>query len=453
VEIGTTVGRYRIEEWLASGAMGEVYRAHDPLIDRPVAIKLVRRELISGGAADQWLERFKREARAAGQRFHPNIVTILDYGEEGGLPFLAMEFVDGPSLASLLKASGPLGPEPAVAIITQVLSGLGFAHDSGIIHRDIKPSNILVPANRPVKIADFGIARTDSSDLTVVGDILGTPAYLAPEQLRGDPVDNRSDLFAVAVMLFEVLTGVKPFRGKTLRESIWLMERRGPEDICALNPLVPIRLKRVIDRALAFDPGRRFGSAVELSQAIALASATAHPDTGSERATATPLGSAAPDASERSVWGAELLQQLERELATFIGPVAVIAVKQTSRATSDLGALCEALSHYIDNQPDRDQFRQISRRLAARVPELTSPSLSIRSTGGAARLAAAPLPPLAVLAEIENSLTRFIGPAAKVIVQRHLRNFETLPQLYRALAADIPSERDRAAFLDSLKLG
>ena len=216
MEIGTTVGRYRIEEWLASGAMGEIYRAYDPLIDRPVAIKIIRRELICGPGADQWLERFKREARAAGQRFHPNIVTVLDYGEEGGLPFLVMEFIDGPSLASLLKTSGPLAPERAIAIITQVLSGLGFAHESGIIHRDIKPSNILVPANSPVKIADFGIARTDSSDLTVVGDVLGTPAYVAPEQLRGDPVDNRSDLFAVAVVLFEALTGVKPFRAKTL---------------------------------------------------------------------------------------------------------------------------------------------------------------------------------------------------------------------------------------------
>jgi serine/threonine protein kinase len=149
------------------------------------------------------------------------------------MPFLVMEFVDGPSLASLLKTSGPLPPERATAIVAQVLSGLGSAHESGIIHRDIKPSNILVPANGAVKIADFGIARTDSSDLTVVGDALGTPAYVAPEQLRGEPVDNRSDLFAAAVVLFEALTGVKPFRAKTVAESISLMENRGPEDICA----------------------------------------------------------------------------------------------------------------------------------------------------------------------------------------------------------------------------
>jgi eukaryotic-like serine/threonine-protein kinase len=451
VEIGTTVGRYRIEQWLASGAMGEVYRAYDPVIGRPVAIKIIRRELLGGSGAGQWLERFKREARAAGQRFHPNIVTMLDYGEEGEAPYLAMEFVDGPSLASLLQTSGPLPPERAAAIITQVRSGLGFAHERGIIHRDIKPSNILVPANGTVKIADFGIARTDSSDLTVVGDVLGTPAYVAPEQLRGDPVDNRSDLFAAGVMLFEALTGVKPFRAETLTASISLMERRGPEDICALNPSVPLALKPVVDRALAFDPDRRFASASEFSQAISAAIALAPADTGSGRA--PPLPSAAPDLPERSVWGAELLHRLERELATFIGPVASLVVKQSSRTTSDLDALLEALAYYIDNERDRRQFLQTSRRLAARMPDHTGSSLSRKSTDGAPPRAAASRPPFAVLAEIETNLTRIIGPIAKIVIKRHLRNFETLPQLCHALAADIPNERDRAAFLDSLNSG
>jgi eukaryotic-like serine/threonine-protein kinase len=449
VQIGTTVGRYRIEQWLASGAMGEVYRAYDPVIDRPVAIKLIRRELVGGNGADQWLERFKREARAAGQRFHPNIVAVLDFGEEGGLPFLAMEFVDGPSLASLLKASGALPPERAVAIISQVLSGLDFAHQNGIIHRDIKPSNILVPPNGPVKIADFGIARTDSSDLTVVGDILGTPAYVAPEQLRGDPVDSRSDLFAAGVMLFEALTNVKPFRAKTLAESISLMERRGPEEICALNPLVPGELARAIERALAFDPARRFPSANEFSRAIAAALAPAPADIGAGRAMPPPLPSAGPDVPLAGAWDPELLRRLERELAIFIGPVAALAVRQSARATRDIDALCEALAHFVDDERDRHRFLQTGRRLAARLADQTGSSLSVKSVAGATPVAAAPLPPLAVLAEIETSLTRIIGPIAKIVIKRHLRNFETLPQLYQALAAEIPNERDRAVFLDS----
>ena len=428
--------------------MGEVYHAYDPVIGRPVAIKIIRRELLGSSGADQWLERFKREARTAGQRFHPNIVTILDYGEENGLPYLAMEFVDGPSLAGLLKTDGPLSLERTVDIIVQVLNGLGFAHESGIVHRDIKPSNILVAPNGSVKIADFGIARTDTSDLTIVGDVLGTPAYVAPEQMRGDPVDQRSDLFSAAVMLFEALTGAKPFRAKSMAESMSLMERRGPEDICALNPLVSMALKRVVDRALAFDPAARFASAGELSQAIVAASAAASPAT--DPGARAPRPSVPSTAPERGVWSAELLDRLERELATFIGPVASLAVKRASRATDDFDELCAALVDHIGNEGDRRQFLQTARRLAVWVPD-QSGSPSEKSTGGTAAVAAAPLPPLAVLAEIEQRLTHVIGPVARIVLEQHLRSFETLPKLYRALAAEISDERALRAFLESLK--
>jgi serine/threonine-protein kinase len=428
--------------------MGEVFRAFDPVIGRPVAIKIIRRELIGGTGSDQWLERFKREARAAGQHIHPNIVTVLDYGEDDGLPFLVMEFVDGPSLAILIKDSGPLPPARAAAIIVQVLNGLEFAHQSGTIHRDIKPSNILVPPSGLAKIADFGIARTDASELTVAGDMLGTPAYVAPEQLCGDPVDSRADLFSAGVMFFEALTCVKPFRGKTLRESRWLMENRGPEDICVLNTLVSEELRQVIERALAFNPIRRFATAGEFSRAIAAAIALAPIDTVS----APPRPSVPPAAPRGKVWDAELLRRVERELAIFIGPFATLAVKRASRATSDLGALCEALAQYIDGQQDRRRFLQIGGRLAVQMSDLAGLSPSRKSTADSPpRSDVAPLPPLEILAEIEQNLTRIIGPIAKIIIQRHLKSSQTLPQLFQALAADIPNKRDRAAFLDSLK--
>src|SRR5215470_5014670 len=206
-----TIGRYRVEKLLGSGAMGEVYRAYDPVIDRLVAIKVLRPDLIARGGSDQLMERFRREARAAGRRFHPNIVAIWDFGDDDGTPFLVMEFVEGRNLDQMLKASGPLDPMHSVAIMTQVLRALGFAHESGIVHRDVKPSNIIVLPSGQVKVADFGIARIDASDFTIAGDLLGTPAYMAPEQLAGAPVDHRTDLFAAAVILFEIMTGVKPF--------------------------------------------------------------------------------------------------------------------------------------------------------------------------------------------------------------------------------------------------
>src|ERR1700720_1063078 len=248
--------------------MGEVYRAYDPLIDRMVAIKVVRPDLATGSGSDQWLQRFRREARAAGRRFHPNIIALLDFGEDHGMPFLAMEYFEGSSLDAFLKTSGPLHPSRGVAIITQVLSALGFAHQNGIIHRDVKPSNIMILNSGEVKVADFGIARIDASEFTIVGDLLGTPAYMAPEQFSGAPVDTRTDLFAAGVILFEMLTGVKPFRGKSITEIISFMETRGPEDIRALNPAVPEPLMRVIAKAVAFDPARRYAKAAEFSKAI-----------------------------------------------------------------------------------------------------------------------------------------------------------------------------------------
>src|SRR5256886_3684567 len=300
-----TIGRYRVERLLGAGAMGEVYRAYDPAIDRMVAIKVVRPDLATGSGSDQWLQRFRREARAAGRRFHPNIIAILDFGEDHGMPFLAMEYVEGSSLDSFLKASGPLDASRGVAIITQVLSALGFAHQNGIIHRDVKPSNIMILNSGEVKVADFGIARIDASEFTIVGDLLGTPAYMAPEQFSGSPVDTRTDLFAAGVILFEMLTGVKPFRGKSITEIMSFMEKRGPEDIRALNPAVPEALKYVISKSVAFDPAQRYADAAAFSKAIA----DAMPRLPEEPQL---TGNAARTTAGEASFSAEVLRETER---------------------------------------------------------------------------------------------------------------------------------------------
>src|SRR6201987_2156483 len=305
-----SIGRYRIQGLLGTGAMGEVYRAHDPVIDRLVAIKILRSELVIGSGAEQLLERFRREARAAGRRVHPNIVTIWDFGEVDGGPFLVMELVDGSSLDAFIKLSGPPPADRSVRIIPQVLCALDFAHGSGIVHRDIKPSNILVLDQDHVKVADFGIARIDTSDFTIVGDLLGTPAYMAPEQLTGGPIDHRTDVFAAGVILFEMLTGVKPFRGKSITEIMSFMEKRGPEDIRALNPALPESLRLVLGRALAFDPGARYGSAAEFSAALHEAISVVVP----ERPPAAPQP-ALPSPNEAGL-EPQLLREIERDLAS-----------------------------------------------------------------------------------------------------------------------------------------
>jgi serine/threonine protein kinase len=449
-----SIGRYRVDGLLGTGAMGEVYRAYDPVIDRPVAIKVVRTELAAGSGSEQWLQRFRREARAAGRRFHPNIVAILDFGEDEGMPFLAMEYIDGRNLDAILKTSGPLDPARTVAIITQVLSALGFAHQNGIVHRDVKPSNIMVLNNGDVKVADFGIAHIDASEFTIVGDLLGTPAYMAPEQLAGAPVDRRIDLFAAGVILFEMLTGVKPSRGKSVTETISFMETRGPEEIRALNPAVPDSLKRVITKALAFDPARRYSNAAEFSKAI-IEAFPAHPD---EKRLPEPsvcdtpvlnthVGGTVP---EGATWRPDLLRDIERDLATFVGPMATIALKRAIRQTNDMVSLYDLLGRHVMNPRDRAEFLARGQRRAASGPVDQRPSAppSTLEAEGEPRLGQPTTSPgLANIASAESSLARYIGPIAKILVRRELDKHETLDRFYRALAAHIPDERDRETFL------
>ena len=449
-----SIGRYRIEALLGTGAMGEVYRAHDPAIDRLVAIKVVRPELVAGSGGEQLLERFRREARAAGRRFHPNIVAIWDFGDDNGMPFLVMELVEGQSLDQLIKASGLLTQDRSVTIITQVLSALGFAHANGIVHRDIKPSNVMVLPGDQVKVADFGIARLEASEFTIVGDLLGTPAYMAPEQLSGGPIDHRTDLFAAGVILFEMLTGVKPFRGKSLTEIISFMEKRGPEDVRALNPAVPEAMKHVIGKSVAFDPAQRYADAAVFSKAVAEAMlGPGEPQLrGSARieAQAQITVSSAQTTSREASFSAELLRETERDLATFIGPMALIAVKRASRNASDLLGLYELLGRQVADPKDRAQFLARGRQRAAaelgrpRPPLAPAPVQTIERPSVSAR----PPNPASIVA-IEADLTRYIGPIARILVKRELGKFESLAKLCLVLATHIPDERERRAFLNA----
>jgi serine/threonine-protein kinase len=439
-----SIGRYRIETLLGTGAMGEVYRAHDPAIDRLVAIKVVRPELIAGSGGGQLLERFRREARAAGRRFHPNIVAIWDFGDDNGTPFLVMELVEGQSLDQLIKSSETLPPVRSVSIITQVLSALGFAHTNGIVHRDIKPSNVMVLPGNQVKVADFGIARLEASEFTIVGDLLGTPAYMAPEQLSGGPIDHRTDLFATGVILFEMLTGVKPFRGKSITEIISFMEKRGPEDIRALNPAVPETMKRVIAKSVAFDPAERYADAAAFSKAVA----DAMPGLPGEPQL---LANAAQTTSRESSFSADLLREAERDLTTFIGPMASITVKRAVRKASDLLELYELLGGQVPDPKDRAEFLAKGRQRAAaglgrpRPPPAPPPARTIE------RSSASPVksPNPASIVAIESDLTRYIGPIARILVKRELGKFESLAKLCLVLATHIPDERERRAFLNA----
>jgi tRNA A-37 threonylcarbamoyl transferase component Bud32 len=258
---GRLVGRYRIVRFLGAGAMGEVYLAEDPHIERRLAIKTVR---LAGGRPQDIEDRKKRllrEARAAGRLLHPNVVTLFDTGEEDGLLYLAFEFVEGCDLASRLETGEPPTLREVLRIVRQVADALDYAHRQGIVHRDIKPSNILIDLAGHVKVADFGIAKVtgQNTELTVVGSVMGSPQYLSPEQIRGDELDGRSDIFSLGVVLYELLSGRRPFDGETITTLVYQILHKDAS-ISELRT-VPLRLEQLLHRMLAKDRGDRLATA------------------------------------------------------------------------------------------------------------------------------------------------------------------------------------------------
>jgi serine/threonine-protein kinase len=254
-------GRYRILRKLGTGGMANVYLAEDEVLGRRVAIKI----LDDRHAGDeQFVERFRREAKNAASLSHPNIVSIYDRGEAEGTYYIAMEYLDGRSLKELIVARGPAPIPLAVDYARQILAAIRFAHRNGIVHRDIKPHNVLVDGEGRLKVTDFGIARAGVSQMTEAGSIIGTAQYLSPEQARGAPVDQTSDLYSVGVVLYELLTGVVPFSGDTPVEIAMKHLSNVPEPPSAKRADVPRDLDMVVMRALAKDPSERYQSAEEM---------------------------------------------------------------------------------------------------------------------------------------------------------------------------------------------
>jgi eukaryotic-like serine/threonine-protein kinase len=261
--IGTVFdGRYRIVRKLGAGGMADVYLAEDQELGRRVAIKILN----DRHAADEsFVERFRREAKNAAGLSHPNIVSIYDRGTAEGTYYIAMEYLDGRSLKELIVGRGPAPIKIAVEYTRQILGAIGFAHRHGIVHRDIKPHNVLIGPEGRLKVTDFGIARSGASQMTEVGSIIGTAQYLSPEQARGSPVDQRSDLYSVGVVLYEMLTGQVPFTGDTPLEIAMKHLSEVPKPPSELRPEVPHDLDLVVLRALAKDPAERYESAEEMS--------------------------------------------------------------------------------------------------------------------------------------------------------------------------------------------
>jgi serine/threonine protein kinase len=262
------VGRYRIEGRLGVGGMSTVQLAFDQRLERYVAIKLLAEHLADDPT---FVSRFRREALSAARLVHPNIVQVFDFGfdEEAHQHFIVMEHVPGHSCAELLRDHGPMGVEQAVDVVTQACRGLDYAHRNGVVHRDVKPGNLLVSDSDVVKLADFGIARaTNQSSITQVGSVLGTAAYLAPEQARGDAAGPRADLYSLGVVTYQLLTGRLPYEANSLSELALKQQREPPSSADELNPRVPPELADAISIALSLDQEDRPETALLLAEAI-----------------------------------------------------------------------------------------------------------------------------------------------------------------------------------------
>jgi serine/threonine protein kinase len=254
---GTLIGdRYELEELVGSGGMSSVYRAHDTLLERKVALKILHERY---GDDEEYVERFRREARAVAQLAHPNIVTVIDRGEDDGRQFIVFEYIDGENLKQIVEREGPLALDEVVALGLEVARGLAYAHERGIVHRDVKPQNVLLNGDGHAKVTDFGIARSLDVEkgVTQTGTVLGTSDYIAPEQASGQVVSRETDVYSLGVVLFELLTGTVPFKGESFVAVALQHVNEPPPSVLERRPDTPPRLASLVDNALAKHPDDR----------------------------------------------------------------------------------------------------------------------------------------------------------------------------------------------------
>lgn len=431
--------------------MGVIYKADDPDIGRTVALKLVRADLLEGDDRDQFLARFRHEARAAGRCMHPNIVALYDFAMHEGNPFLAMEYVDGVALGTELKRVGRFAPGQAVAIVAQVLDALGAAHALGIVHRDVKPANILLLPSGQVKVTDFGISQINTSDLTQEGTVIGTPAYMSPEQCRGDDVDARSDLFSAGSVLYELLSGTRAFTGRNSTEVTARLLTVEPRDLTEFVPEVSPALAAALRRAISKPAEARYASAQMMAEALrkALRSDLSAGEEPPSDQTIVMARRPTPEPTSGVGIDDATLDTIERRLARHVGPIARHLVRDAARRTSSIAALYETVSLNIRQTADREQFIAESRD----GPPQRSGSAATQSN------VSRPDPASSVIAKGANSfsaaqieraeraLTRTLGPIAKLLVKRALPNAASEEALWERLATHIERPAEREAFL------
>jgi len=472
------LGKYPLLSVIGKGSMGVLYKSIDPHIKRPVALKTIRRDLLDDGDPENFSARFRVEAQAAGRLAHPGIVGVYEYGEQDAFAFIAMEFIEGRSLRECFERKVAFSIAEVVSIVSQLLAALQYAHERGVWHRDIKPANILMTPSGQVKVTDFGIARVESSMLTQVGAIMGTPGFIAPEMYLGDSFDHRVDLFAAGVVLYQLLAGTPPFSGTADKVMF---------KVCYEIPLPPSVAGRlpalqcfdsVVMQALARDPEERFANAGQFLAALLQAQTStgrtlntdetiieARPSVAAVPGNAANSASLPPASTNTLVaagWNLELLADIERRLARYVGPIAKVMVRRAAKEARDVVQLTQALAEKIPKSAHREEFLK-------GVGVLNNPENSLArgpfENGAASHPAATGTGPGTAQSMVSRQrlltpedvsrasqlLTAHMGPIAPLLAKRAAKPSATREQFIAALASYFKDDRARSRFLDEFR--
>jgi eukaryotic-like serine/threonine-protein kinase len=454
------LGKYPLLGVIGKGSMGILYRSVDPHIKRPVALKTIRRDLLEQAQTENFSARFRIEAQAAGGLAHPGIVSVYEYGEEDAYAYIAMEYIEGRSLRECFEQKMPFSIGQVVSILSQLLEALQYAHDRGVWHRDIKPANILIMTDGRVKVTDFGIARIESSMLTQVGAIMGTPGFIAPEMYLGDTFDSRVDLFAAGVVLYQLLAGTPPMFKVCYETPV-------PPSVAGRLPSLQA-FDSVVMRALARQPDDRFTSATQFR--AALLEAQAHignsgssdetiiqprPETAAVAREATSRPPPSTNTLVEGGWDMDELARLEKRLARYLGPIAKVMVRRGAKETTDIFVLAQQVASKIQGTAEREEFLKGTGVVPSRNPpaSYTKSPLDTKSGGTHPTTFPAAQRPLSQedIARASQLLVTFMGPIAPLLAKRAAKPDITREQFIAALAAHLRDDATRARFLDALR--
>jgi serine/threonine-protein kinase len=461
------LGKYRITEVLGEGAMGVVYKGFDPDIRRTVALKTIRSQVADSGTAHA---RFRNEAQAAGRLTHPGIVAVYDFGVDADVAFIAMEFVEGHTLAHYLANRVRFTDEDIPGVMCQVLDALDHAHEQGVWHRDVKPANIIMARNGKLKVADFGIARIEDTQLTQANVMIGTPTYMAPEQFLGTPMDRRVDVYSAGVLLYLLLTGRPPFTGSQEQLMYKVVHEQPALPSQVENANRPRFYDAILARALAKEPAQRFASAAAFRDAIqngvgqpfdttvweqTLVKAAGQISKPAPPSTSRPgLGATGSSAGWSGVpahWDLAALKQAEHSLALHVGPLAGVLVRRAARECADLPSLLARLAEQVSNPAARSAF-------LGQTTSITTLRTSVSGT----RAAHSTVPPQgpalplsdALVDAAQKVLAQHVGPIAKVMAKKAAGRTGDAQAFFVLLADNLPEGPARAKLLAELqKLG